>query len=63
MPLRTTPSSLLPVLQAADNMRETSGQGGLFGWLDGVGLSAAPTLAPAAALREHLLTDRLLTPP
>lgn len=60
VPLRTTPSSLLPVLQAADNLRETSGQGGLFGWLDGVGLSAAPTLAPAAvSLREHLLTDRL----
>lgn len=60
LPARPTPATLLPVLNAVDRIREQSGQGGLFAWLDGLGLSATPTLAPAAdALHERLLIDRL----
>lgn len=60
LPARPTPATLLPVLNAVDRVREQSGQGGVFAWLDGLGLSATPTLAPLAdALQERLLVDRL----
>ncbi|MCP4564484.1 MAG: type VI secretion system membrane subunit TssM [Bosea sp.] len=60
VPVRATPATLLPVLQAADAVRDASGQGGILGWLDGFGLSATPSLAPAAAeLRERLIVGRL----
>ncbi|WP_248309633.1 ImcF-related family protein [Bosea sp. Tri-44] len=60
VPARVTPATLLPVLQAADAVRDAGGQGGILGWLDGFGLSATPSLAPAAAeLRERLIVDRL----
>lgn len=60
VPARPTPAALLPALEAVDRIREESGRGGVFAWLDGLGLSATPSLAPAAeALRERLLVDRL----
>jgi type VI secretion system protein ImpL len=41
-------SDLLPLLDASRNLKSASGEGSLFAWLDGMGISATPTLAPSA---------------
>jgi type VI secretion system protein ImpL len=41
-------ANLLPVLNAARDLRIAAGEGSLFAWLDGFGLSATPTLGPSA---------------
>jgi type VI secretion system protein ImpL len=52
---------LLPALDSARALRGAAGEGSLLAWLDGVGLSATPTLAPAAggAYDRALVADLL----
>ncbi|MBV8473776.1 MAG: type VI secretion system membrane subunit TssM, partial [Hyphomicrobiales bacterium] len=52
---------LLPALDSARALRGAAGEGSLLAWLDGVGLSATPTLAPAAgAVYDRVLSADLL---
>lgn len=41
-------ANVLPALDAAKGLTGAAGQGSIFAWLDGMGLSATPTLLPAA---------------
>ena len=54
-------AALLPALDSARALRGAAGEGSLLAWLDGVGLSATPTLAPAAdaAYDRALVADLL----
>ena len=52
---------LLPALDSVRALRGAAGEGSLLAWLDGVGLSATPTLAPAAGgVYDRVLTADLL---
>ncbi len=54
-------TGLLPVLDSARGLKSAAGEGSLFAWLDGFGLSATPTLAPAAQdAYDRLLVANLL---
>jgi type VI secretion system protein ImpL len=52
---------LLPTLDSARGLKSAAGEGSLLAWLDGFGLSATPTLAPAAqGAYDRLLVAELL---
>ena len=52
---------LQPALDAAVALKTASGEGSLWAWLDGIGLSATPSLAPAAQdAYDRALLSRLL---
>ncbi|MGY3622022.1 type VI secretion system membrane subunit TssM [Bradyrhizobium sp. USDA 10063] len=53
--------TVLPTLNAARQLRLATGEDSWLAWLDGVGISATPALAPAAQhAYDHILLDRLL---
>ncbi len=61
--LRGTPDfgSLLPALDAARRVRVATGEDSWFAWLDGVGISATPILAPLAQdAYDRVLLGQLL---
>lgn len=52
---------LLPVLNATRQVRVATGDGSWLAWMDGLGLSATPALAPLAqSAYDRVLVDRLL---
>ncbi|MES5485434.1 type VI secretion system membrane subunit TssM [Bradyrhizobium sp. INPA03-11B] len=52
---------LLPILNAARRLPKAAGEGTWSAWLEGLGISATPALAPAAQdAYDHILVDRLL---
>ncbi|WOH63795.1 type VI secretion system membrane subunit TssM [Bradyrhizobium sp. BWA-3-5] len=52
---------LLPTLNAARRLRLAAGQDSWHAWLEGLGMSATPMLAPAAQdVYDHILLDLLL---
>ena len=54
-------AGLLPALDAAGSLPSASGEGSLWAWLDGIGLSATPSLAPAAQeAYDRVLLAKLL---
>lgn len=54
-------NKVLPTLNAARRLRSATGEESWLAWVDGVGISATPMLAPAARdLYDHILLDRLL---
>jgi type VI secretion system protein ImpL len=53
--------NILPALNAARRMRVATGEESWFAWLDGVGISVTPALAPKAqAAYDRVLTTQLL---
>lgn len=61
LPPRLTYAALLPALDAARQMREATGRRDFFAWLDGLGLSATPTLSALTQnAYEQILLARLL---
>ena len=53
--------NVLPVLDAARQVRVATGENNFFAWLDGLGLSATPALAPLAQeAYDRTLVTRLL---
>ncbi|MCK9908475.1 type VI secretion system membrane subunit TssM [Microbacteriaceae bacterium K1510] len=53
--------ALLPALNAARQVRVATGEDSWFAWLDGVGISATPALAPLAqSAYDRVLIDSLL---
>lgn len=53
--------AVLPTLNAAHRLRLAAGEDSWFAWLDGLGISATPVLAPAAQnAYDRILLNRLL---
>ncbi|MGV7215422.1 type VI secretion system membrane subunit TssM [Bradyrhizobium sp. UFLA05-112] len=53
--------AILPTLNAARRLRLVAGEDGWFAWLDDLGISAPPVLAPAAQdVYDRILLNRLL---
>jgi type VI secretion system protein ImpL len=61
LPPRPTYAQILPALDAARTVKEAAGGSELLAWLDGVGLSATPTLSPLTqAVYDRTLLNLLL---
>lgn len=57
---RPTLQTMLPALNAVEEVGKATGRSDFFAWLDGLGLAATPALAPLAEeARDRLLIERL----